>query len=248
MLSTRPRAFPRLPRPVFFFVLLSLLLTQAVKAQSVPQADLNFLSPLEREVVQEINLARSNPQQYASYLEQMKPHFKGNTYQPPGKTGLVTQEGLGALDDAINFLRSAKPLSPYAVSKGMCSGAGVHAKDLGPKGATGHKGSDGSFCEQRVARFGSWEGDIGENISYGSESAREQVIYLLIDDGVTNRGHRRRLLSPSYKVVGVSCGSHTQSGGVCVITFAGGFADKATAGAAKTADATQQSSREVRKF
>ena len=56
---------------------------------------------------------------------------------------------------------------------------------------------------------------------------------LLIDDGFTDRGHRTRLLSPDFKVAGVSCGDHAQLGVMCVITLAGGYTDRANQGAAQ---------------
>ena len=61
----------------------ALLFSTRVGAQKGPNA--NALSPLEQEIVQEINLARTRPQAYATYLEQMRPFFKGNLYQPPGR-------------------------------------------------------------------------------------------------------------------------------------------------------------------
>jgi uncharacterized protein YkwD len=213
-------------------------------AQTAHSVNGGSLSPLEGEVFQELNLARTRPQEYAAYLEQLRPYFKGKTYQAAGKPALVTEEGLPALEEAIRYLRAAKPLAPFTISKGMCMGAFEHVRDQGPRGQTGHKGTDGSFCEQRVARFGTWEQDIGEDISYGEDTPCERVITLLIDDGVANRGHRARIFNSTYKVAGVSCGGHTQLGSMCVITFAGGFleksADSAKAGAAPKAGATKQ--------
>ena len=98
-------------------------------------------------------------------------------------------------------------------------------KDQKASGNTGHKGSDNSLCEQRVTRFGAWQESIGENLVYGTDAARDKVITLLIDDGVASRGHRKRIMSADYKVVGVSCGDHSKLGGLCVLTFAGGFTD-----------------------
>lgn len=180
---------------------------------------------LEQDVIREINLARTHPAEYADYLEQMRQYFKGNELRRPGRPALVTQEGVAALDDAIKFLRSVKPTAPLSASTGMCLGARELVKDQGATGATGHKGADGSFCEQRTQRFGSWTGDIGEDLDYSADTARERVLMLLIDDGVANRGHRQRLLSSNYKVVGVACGDH-KLGGICVITFAGSFNDR----------------------
>jgi len=71
-----------------------------------------------------------------------------------------------------------------------------------------------------------WQGGVGENLSYGNESARERVVTWLIDDGVSTRGHRTRLLSADYKVAGLSCGPHPEYGTMCVVTLAGGFVDQ----------------------
>jgi uncharacterized protein YkwD len=118
----------------------------------------------------------------------------------------------------------------------MCSGARELVKDQAGTDTTGHRGADGSFCEQRTQRFGTWKEPIGENLSYGNDTARERVLTLLIDDGIANRGHRKRLLDASFRVAGIACGDH-KLGAMCVITLAGGFTDgpaKMTLPAAKT--------------
>lgn len=188
------------------------------------------LSPAERELLDEMNFARTRPAEYAAHLEKLKPFFKGNVFNAPGGRAVATQEGWKAVEEAIAFLRALKPLQPFGVSDGMCAGAGELVRDQSRTGATGHKASDGSFCEQRITRYGAWVSPIGENLSYGRHSARDRVIQLLIDDGFSNRGHRKRLLDPSYKVAGVSCGEHPSEGSICVITIAGGFTDKSSAG------------------
>jgi hypothetical protein len=98
-------------------------------------------------------------------------------------------------------------------------------KDQSSSGGIGHKGSDSTLIEERVKLYGSWQGGIGENITYGDDSARERILTWLIDDGVPSRGHRRRLLSNDYNVAGVSCGAHPEFSAMCVLTLAGGFID-----------------------
>ena len=187
------------------------------------------LSPAEQDLLNEINQARANPQVYAGYLEKLKPFFKGKEYDPNGQGALETQEGWSAVDDAIKFLRTAKPLGPLSASEGLSLAALSHVKDQSSSGATGHKGADSTFIEERVKPYGTWQGGIGENLTYGDESARERILTWLIDDGFASRGHRNRLMSQNYRVAGVSCGPHPEYKAMCVVTLAGAFIDRIAA-------------------
>lgn len=183
------------------------------------------MSDSERALLDEINQARSNPQLYATYLEKLKPQFNGMLYTATGRPPLTTQEGWNAVDDAIRFLKTVKPLPPLVASHGLSQAALTHVKDQGGSGGTGHRSGNSNMIEERVKPFGRWEGAIGENICYGNESARERLLTWLIDDGVPSRGHRRRLMGTEYQVAGISCGSHPQYSAMCVLTLAGGFSE-----------------------
>ena len=186
----------------------------------------NPLSPLENAVVDEINKARTAPKDYASLLEQYKKYYDKKLLKLPGETPILTKEGAKAVVEAIRFLHSAKSISPLTPSKGMSSGARDHVKDQGKSGFTQHKGSDGSQVWDRVNRYGTWEKSIAESIACGSEKARNIVAFLIIDDGVSNRGHRKDIFNPDFRVIGVAFGSHTAYRTICVITFAGGYKEK----------------------
>jgi uncharacterized protein YkwD len=177
-------------------------------------------------VVSEINKARTAPKDYASFLEQYKKYYDKKLLKLPGETPVLTKEGVGAVVEAIRYLRSVKPASPLHPSEGMSLGARDHVKDQGSSGTTQHKGRDGSHASERVDRYGTWEKSIGENIFYGSDKARNIVMYLIIDDGVSDRGHRRTIFNPDFRVIGVACGHHPIYRIVCVITFAGGYKEK----------------------
>jgi uncharacterized protein YkwD len=197
------------------------------------------LSQIEQDLLNEINQARAHPQLYASYLEKLKPLFNGKEYKVSAEGVITTQEGWSAVEDAIKFLRSATPQGPLSTAQGLSLAALTHCKDQGVTGNTGHKGSDSAFIEQRVKPFGTWQGGIGENISYGNDSARERLLTWLIDDGFPSRGHRTRLMSGNYKVAGLSCGPHPEWGTMCVLELAGGFMNSA---AAKPAPSNQTKS------
>jgi uncharacterized protein YkwD len=217
-------------------LVINLSLSRTQKSYSQTTKATPKLSQIEMDLVNEINQARAQPQVYAGYLEKLKPLFKGKEYTVEGQPALQTQEGWAAVEDAIQFLRTSKPLGPLTMSQGLCLAAFSHVKDQSASGATGHAGADKTMIEQRVKPFGSWEGGIGENLVYGNESAREQILTWLIDDGVATRGHRKRLMSQDYKVFGISCGPHPEFGTMCVLTLAGGFRDSPIAQKPATAN------------
>ena len=204
-------------------------LNQSHTFSQTKKAPTPTLSQSEQDLLNEINQARANPQVYAGYLEKLRPFFKGKSYDPNGQGALETQEGWSAVEDAINFMRAAKPLGPLSASEGLSLAALSHVKDQSSSGATGHQGADRTMIEDRVKPYGSWQGGIGENLTYGDESARERILTWLIDDGFASRGHRNRLMSQNYRVAGVSCGPHPEYKTMCVLTLAGGFIDKAAA-------------------
>src|SRR5215467_807288 len=193
---------------------------QATNSQA--QKGTSGLSPAEQDLLNEINQARAQPQVYAGYLEKLKPLFNGKQYKTD-TLEVETMEGWDAVEDAIKFLRSAPPAGPLSSSQGLCRAAFSHVKDQSASGATGHAGADKMLVEERVKPFGTWQGDIGENLVYGDESARERILTWLIDDGVASRGHRKRVMSQDFKVAGVSCGPHPEYGAMCVLTLAGSF-------------------------
>jgi uncharacterized protein YkwD len=201
----------------------------SVAPKSGSSAALSFLSKLEREILEEMNLARTSPQQYAAYVEQYKTYYNGNQLRLPGRpTAIMTFDGTAAVDEAISFLKAARAQQPLEVNRGMCLAAKDHANDLALKGVSGHKGSDGSTPNARLDRYGRWEGVVGENIVYDVSTAREIVIGLIIDDGTANRGHRRNIFDPNHRVAGISVTDSPANGAKCVLDYAGGFQDKTT--------------------
>lgn len=198
--------------------------TKDAKTNSTSSSAAAYLSTIEAEVIKEINFARTAPQKYAAYLEELRARYSGKEYRVAANApARITVEGLAALDEAIAYLRVAKPLPPINASQGMTRGARDHCKDLSATNSTGHKGSDGNFVDARVNRYGEWTKAIGENIAYGEENARDVVLGMLIDDGNPKRGHRQNIFNPNYGFAGVSLSGRTTQGALCVINFAGAF-------------------------
>ena len=149
---------------------------------------------LSRQVLAEINLARTEPHRFAGFLRGLVSRFQGKFYRMPGTTTLMqTNEGLAAVNEAIRFLSRRKPLPPLKWSEGLASAATELVREQGETGATGHIGVVSHGMRERIERHGTWLGRIAENIAYGPADARGIVMQLIIDDGVPDRGHRKNL-------------------------------------------------------
>lgn len=166
----------------------------------------------EAAVLAEINFARTRPQAYAGQLRAYRKYFKGKIVWYPGNpTGLRTEEGTRAVDEAIRFLERQAPLPPIAPADLLAR----VAREQGPSGATGHISADGGNPRTRVQRRGG--GDyVAEVITYGPPSAVEVVRQLIVDDAVPGRGHRKTLFAAEMVYAGVACGPHRDYRVMCV--------------------------------
>ena len=61
----------------------------------------------------------------------------------------------------------------------------------------------------------------GENIAYGKETAKEAIIELAIDDGVSKRGHRHNLFKTNFDKVGICEGDHKEWSKMVVVMYSG---------------------------
>lgn len=184
--------------------------------------------PTPDNILRELNIARTNPGAYADHLEKnWKPYYKGKMRNLPGAEMVIeTNEGLKAVDEAIRYLRKAKPIAPLTLETGMSKAAADHVADMARKNHTEHQGSDGSEPDTRVSRYGTWGVTISENLMFGPSKARDIVLDLIVDDGVPDRGHRTNIFDPQAKVVGIAFGKHPDYGWATVMDFAGSFVAK----------------------
>lgn len=127
------------------------------------------------------------------------------------------------MDEAIDYLRDVTPLPALIASEGMSRAAADHVGDQGPKGTTGHDGSDSSKPWNRVSRYGKWDVVVGENLSYGPDQARRVVMGLIIDDGVPDRDHRHNIFNDECRFIGVACGPHATFRTMCAVDYAAEF-------------------------
>jgi uncharacterized protein YkwD len=184
-----------------------------------------YLKELEKQVILELNKVRSDPPRYAKALLSQRKYYEGRILSYPAETPILTQEGVKAFDEGYQFLLKARSASPLIPRVGLTRAARDHALDQGKTGQTGHGGADHSDVSTRANRYGKWRGRIGENIQYGHASAPRIVSSLLIDDGVPSRGHRKIILGPLFRYVGVAFGPHPKFRHLCVLVFAVEYTD-----------------------
>jgi len=204
-------------------VCLLLLVAQPALARENKSSEADGTSA--RAVIREMNLARQTPALYATFIQELRGKMSGNVLVLPGHTRIRTKEGTAALDEAIQFLRTAQPQAPLTLSPGMCRAAADHCADQAA-GGFGHEGRDRSHAGDRIARYGTFSGGWGENISYGKPSARDVVLALIIDDGLPGRKHRKNIFNPYFNFAGAAFGRHAKFGTVCSMDFAGGYAER----------------------
>lgn len=185
--------------------------------------NVDYMFEVEKNIILEMNMARSNPKKYAEmYIQPRTKRFSGNLYNDY----IMTNEGVAVVNECVKFMNAQKPLAIFIPSKGLTQAAKDHSSTQCLTDKTGHEGTDGSNPFERIKRYGSYT-TAGENVDYGATSAREIVISFLIDDGVKSRGHRKNIMSKSFTTVGVGyADKHKTYGAECVIDFAGGYEEK----------------------
>jgi len=174
-------------------------------------------SSLERDVLAEINRVRAHPREVAEELREYRRWFHGTVAHFPNGFELATNEGVNAVDEAIDFLEKQAPLPPLDAGDLLALAARDHA-DEQRGGGTGHISPSGKNPGDRVKARG---GDIfvAETIAYGPDDPEVVVRQFIVDDGVARRGHRTLLFSTMYRFAGVGCGTHADYGNVCVVDY-----------------------------
>ena len=189
-------------------------------------APVSYLTDIEKQMVYEINLVRSRPQEY---LKILRPYLKRaeaeleiygpgevrysveTTYiQQNGRLSVhhidtVTyhryEEEVYAIRSLMEDLRELQAVSILQPDYGIYEAAKKHGKDQKKHNWNlGHYGSDHSTPMERIVRFSPDMKTGNENIAarFPEATPREIVILLLIDSGIKGYGHRYNLLNPQW--------------------------------------------------
>lgn len=167
--------------------------TTLAKANSAAYVD--YLSETEKESIFYMNLLRINP-----------PLFVETYFNDYLKEKDVKKDKL--VKDLIKELEKTRKMEPLKPNEKLTEFARAHAKDMGESGRTGHNSSSGKSFRERISELEHHFSAINENCNYGNEDAVDALIDLLIDRNVPNFGHRRNILDPEMRLIGVALEPH----------------------------------------
>ena len=181
-------------------------------------------STFDREFFIQQNKMRTNPKSFIPILEDYIKRFDSTGYivSRDGKPRLRTQEGVAAVREAIEFLKTQAPVPALVWNHKLAQAAKDHVNAQGPTGQTGHNDPDGTTMVQRVQKYGTYR-MVSENIHYGDSDPMWAMLMLVIDDGVPSRGHRVNMFRSALEQTGCGTGPHTRYGQMTNCDYAQSF-------------------------
>jgi uncharacterized protein YkwD len=167
----------------------------------VPEVDFSFMTAEEQEMVEEINLLRSDPGAYIRYVDSYAAKYEK-------EYSAEDQDFKNAVNELKEELKNMQALSRLVPNEKLYNVARMHGLDNKNHNRFEHIGTDKSDPFERVKQSGLKNYIDGkgyfapnENLVGGEDTPRESVVALLIDAGVSSRGHRRALLQPQWEYV-----------------------------------------------
>ena len=150
-------------------------------------------------LLEQINKIRADPQSFIGVIEDAKDNIKksknGNFYYNGNKIKVALVEGESAFNEAIEFLKSCKPMEPLVFSKNLIPPIPQNKEELQSKSFL-RKSIDKMMCDGiRVNSY--WRDIIND--------AEICFLLMIVDDNGDKKGMRRNdILSPNMKEIGIS--------------------------------------------
>ncbi|MEM6722898.1 MAG: CAP domain-containing protein [Bacteroidota bacterium] len=159
--------------------------------------DEDYLTEVEKRMVLEVNFVRAYPKVYADiiadYLE------SASTSWP-----YLDKDELDAGLELIEELRALTPVQILEPKRCVYTAAQKHGKYSQQRGYFSHTGAGDSSPWERITAACSDVSNGNENGAGNSAvDPRIPVIALLLDAGITSRGHRYNMLDAKWKYIGV---------------------------------------------
>ena len=150
-------------------------------------------------LLEQINKIRADPQSFIGVIEDAKDNIKksknGNFYYNGNKIKVALVEGESAFNEAIEFLKSCKPMETLIFSKNLIPPIPQNKEELQSKSFL-RKSIDKMMCDGiRVNSY--WRDIIND--------AEICFLLMIVDDNGDKKGMRRNdILSPNMKEIGIS--------------------------------------------
>ena len=166
--------------------------------------DILYMNQGEKDVVFICNLARINGPLFISTI--LEPYMEAENIKSDRYVKTL-----------IKTLEQQKSFSALRTDKLLFQLAYNHAVESGNRGTTGHGGFNSRFKKAK-----DYYTTFAENCYYGRDIPIEIALGLLIDKGESDLGHRKNILDPKLKYVGVSIQPHRSVyESNCVMEFGG---------------------------
>lgn len=104
--------------------------------------------------------------------------------------------------ELVNQQRSEVGLEPLTLNSQLTDAAQTHSQDMADHDFVGHDGSDGSSPFDRMQQAGYHFSTAGENVAAG-QSTPEDAIASWMNETPPDDGHRRNILSPDFREIGI---------------------------------------------
>lgn len=161
-------------------------------------------------ILQEINLARTSPSEYAAKLELYSTQLVGKNTVKINETEMHLKEGPDIFDEAIQYLLNISPLEPLIKVDGLDSSADELLSVLTVQEGLNFKEMESSSSifelEKRLDHYGVFFGEFCELIDYGSADPELVVVNFVLCDGDESRKDRKIVFNPLLRYVGISSG------------------------------------------
>ena len=184
-------------KAIFSVILLMLLMSLiGCKPSLDKESDVDILqviTPFQQSMLVEINFARTNPVGYAELR-------------------LKAASGDSADNGSYLYMKNLAPLAPISFNNSLNISASNYALFLADKNLMGHDLNGTPL--KRAITVGFEGSSIGENIAASSGDSFNTLVdseiasinfvrIMIIDTGVADLGHRRTILNPTYRTVGI---------------------------------------------
>jgi uncharacterized protein YkwD len=174
----KPSAKTTAPKPVVSSVPVKKeVVTAPPKVEPKPEAKEAVVLKMavrEQEMLNEINFVRTKPNEYKKFIIDYLQNRNPDNNSRKAATELVKQ------------LEDMSPIAPVQFSDYLYQQAKVHGQWMEDADAIEHSAFNNA-----------------ENLVAGTTNIRDAIILLLIDVTDSQRGHRKNILHPGYKYVGV---------------------------------------------